>query len=148
MKDADIISLVEKLDQLKKPGRKPDPDQLASVDANIGKSADKTASTIGTSTTKVEKTRKILKSDNPELIQAVKSGEKTIHRGSQELAASKPAKDKRKRKTGPDYKGVIKALNQAIKCCDTDKDLAEVITKVIDQVNSKVKEAGSTAKAK
>ena len=146
MTDADIVSLVEKLDQLKKPGPKTDSNNLASVDANIGKSADKTADTIGTSTTKVEKTRKILKSGKPELIEAVKSGKKSIHQGSQEL--STPAKNKRKQQTGPDYKGVLKALNHATKCCVTDKDTVEAITKVIDQVNSKMKEAGDTAKDK
>lgn len=150
MTDGDIISLVEKLDQLKKPGRKPDSVKLASEKADIGKSAAKTAKALGTSTTNVEKTRKILKSGNPELIQAVKSGEKSIHQGSQEIAASKPAKAKRKHKAGPDYKGVLKALNQAIECCDSDKDLTETITKVIEKVNSKIKEqaVANTAKAK
>jgi hypothetical protein len=69
------LKAVEALDRLKGQGFRTD---LASSEAKLesGKSATSTASTVGTSTRKVEKARTVNKDADEETKEAVKKGEK------------------------------------------------------------------------
>ena len=89
---ADILRWVGELDKRQTAGRKPK--ELASLDANFGKSADRTAETIGTSTRKVEKARAILDYAPPEVKAQVLSGEKSINKAYTETQAKRKEEKK------------------------------------------------------
>jgi ParB family chromosome partitioning protein len=76
--DREIVKCVDELDKRRIAGR-PSKEKLASSDANFGKSATKTASTLGISTTKVERVRTIMDKGSDEVKEAVKSGQMTIN---------------------------------------------------------------------
>lgn len=85
LNDAGKIILIEKLDNLKKagrPGNEETPEEK-------GKSAEKLAKAIGTSTRSVERTRSVLKNGDAELISKVKSGEVSINKASEEIKKKK-----------------------------------------------------------
>ena len=108
--DADILSCIEAVDKVKSPGRPIK--ELASSDANLdsdsfdnggtepsllnenkGKSAKETADIVGTSISKVERSRVVLAVDTPsKLKQEVLSGEKSIYSASNEAKALRKAK--------------------------------------------------------
>jgi ParB family chromosome partitioning protein len=81
--DADILRLVAELDKRKKSGERTD---LAPSEARLtpGKSAVQTAEMIGTSKTKVEKARTVMDKATDEVKEAIKKGEKSIHKAYQE----------------------------------------------------------------
>jgi len=146
--DADRYHLILQLDKRDKRGRKPQQDNgdtnKAENNANSGKSATRTAKLVDVSPSTVEHVRRIADKASPEVRDKVQAGNMTINEAYKTVAETTPAKAKRKRKAGPDYKGILKALTQAIKCCDSDKELAEAITKVIDQAQKQ--QAKSKAK--
>ena len=67
----DLFRLIAEVDKRKKAGR---PDNLASSDANYGKSAQETAEIVGTSQAKVERTRTVIDHADEETKQAVAGG--------------------------------------------------------------------------
>jgi ParB family chromosome partitioning protein len=85
--DAEIVNCIGTLDQLKAVGR---PKKLASSEANFGtgKSAERTAAMLGTSRTKVEKVRTILKHGDDEMTRSIHSG-KSINKAYEEVQASR-----------------------------------------------------------
>lgn len=85
LNDAGKIILIEKLDNLKRAGR-PGNEETAE---EKGKSAEKLAKAIGTSTRSVERTRSVLKNGDEELISKVKSGEVSINKASEEIKKKK-----------------------------------------------------------
>ena len=76
--DAEILRVVEWLDERKKRGR---PDKFTLNEANLGRSSQITAQKIGTSSSKVEKVRTILGHADEKTKEAVKSGKMTIQEG-------------------------------------------------------------------
>lgn len=82
--DAEIASALEVVDKRKTAGRPAA--ELASHEANSGKSADATAALLGTSRAKVEKCRTIMEHD-PALWRAVKAGKATINGACRKLRA-------------------------------------------------------------
>lgn len=90
LNDAGKIILIEKLDNLKKagrPGNEETPEEK-------GKSAEKLAKAIGTSTRSVERTRSVLKNGDEELISKVKSGEVSINKAAEEIKKKKKEQEK------------------------------------------------------
>jgi ParB family chromosome partitioning protein len=87
--DADIASCIAVLDELKTAGRPSK--ELATHEANLskGKSAESTATKLGTNRGKIEKTRAVLKNGTPEIKEAVTSGEKTINAAYNEIRGTK-----------------------------------------------------------
>lgn len=90
LNDAGKIILIEKLDNLKKAGR-PGNEETAE---EKGKSAEKLAKAIGTSTRSVERTRSVLKNGDEELISKVKSGEVSINKAAEEIKKKKKEQEK------------------------------------------------------
>lgn len=119
--DADILSVVEKMDERYKTG--PSKDSQAK-----GKSSEKLAKSLGTSPSKVEAARRVIKSGDPEQIEAIKTGEKSIRSASKELVGNKDDKaGKRKKAKGyvnkaielvMDHAEVVEKLGEAIKLID------------------------------
>jgi hypothetical protein len=91
------VRLVELVDKRKKAGRK-EKEELASSDANFGKSAKDTASVVGTSVKKVEKTRTILDHADSETKQKVLECAKSIHKAYQEVQEKKKIEKESKSK--------------------------------------------------
>jgi ParB family chromosome partitioning protein len=87
--DAEMLSCLSQLDQLKKSGRK----SASNRAETKGKSAEKTAEILGTSRSKVEKMRSISKHASEEVIDSVKNGKQTINSAYEKLASEK-RKDK------------------------------------------------------
>ncbi len=90
MTDAEITACIETLDKTRPRGgdrRSAEAKSKASSDAiekSASKSAKETADLLGISTTKVERTRALLKNGDPETIEAVKNGEMSSHKAYQE----------------------------------------------------------------
>jgi hypothetical protein len=87
--------------------------KLASDDANLevnkGKSAKTTADIVGTSQTKVEKARKVLKEATPETKDEINQGKKTINKAYEEIKSDK------KKEAEKDLSKVTQALVEAVK---------------------------------
>ncbi len=100
MTDAKIIACIEALDKKKPRGgdRRSDEAKSKASDAAIettsAKSAKETADLLGVSTTKVERVRNVLNNGDPETVEAVKNGEKSVHTAYQET-------QKKRKKTKP-----------------------------------------------
>lgn len=105
--DADIMRCVEMLDE-RKAIQKDDKGKFAVGSSEpTGRTADKTATVIGTSPTKVKKTRTIIDHADEETKRAVKSGEKSIHKAYEETQKKqkKPRKMVDKEKlVSPEFK--------------------------------------------
>lgn len=82
------IALIEALDKLKNPGRKPS-DSEDEKETYTGKSATKTAEEIGVSTSYVENVRNVLNNGDEEIIKDMKAGELSVS------AASKKTREKK-----------------------------------------------------
>jgi len=74
------IRCIDRLDAIKQRGRKP---ELASRDANSGKSAAETSSLVGVSQATVERAHKVLRDGDARA--AVESGEKSINAASKDV---------------------------------------------------------------
>lgn len=81
------LEAMQKLDQLKNPGRKTD-------DGAIGKSAEEVAKVIGVSTRTAERMRNIINNGDEETIKAVKSGELSISAADEKTNEKKQKKSK------------------------------------------------------
>ncbi len=108
--DAEIMRVVERLDERKNRGR---PAKIASTDANFGKSSHITAQKIGTSPRKVEKVRTILDQANEKTKEAVKSGKMTIQEGYRKTQESR--KPEKKADPAPAAKE-IKLMKEILSC--------------------------------
>jgi ParB-like chromosome segregation protein Spo0J len=90
MTDAEITACIETLDKTRPRGgdrRSAEAKSKASSDAiekSASKSAKETADLLGISTTKVERTRALIKNGDPEILEAVKNGEMSSHKAYQE----------------------------------------------------------------
>lgn len=79
------LDAMQKLDQLKNPGRKTD-------DSSTGKSAEEVAKVIGVSTRTAERMRNIINNGDEETIEAVKSGEMSVFAGDKKTNEKKQRK--------------------------------------------------------
>jgi ParB-like chromosome segregation protein Spo0J len=104
MTDAEITACIETLDKTRPRGgdrRSAEAKSKASSDAiekPSAKSAKETADLLGISTTKVERTRALLKNGDPETIEAVKNGEMSSHKAYQETKKNRSKTDAGKSK--------------------------------------------------
>jgi hypothetical protein len=94
---ADIMRLVELLDKRNRRGEgkkdehsKYQPKRSSDL---IGSSRGKTAETVGTSETKVKRARGVIDHADEDTKQAVRSGEKSVHRGYEETKIIKSHTD-------------------------------------------------------
>ena len=78
------LDAMQKLDQLKNPGRKKDDDTESS-----GKSAEEMAKLMGVSTRQAERMRNIINNGDEDTIEAVKKGEKSISAADKEINQKK-----------------------------------------------------------
>lgn len=85
LNDAGKLMLIEKMDVLKKAGRKSD----CGEESTSGKSAEAIAKQLGTSRSTVERARAVLK--NEEAAEAVKHGKKSISKAYTEIQEAKKA---------------------------------------------------------
>ena len=107
--DAQILRVVEWLDERKKRGR---PEKFTSSEVNLGRSSQITAQKIGTSATKVEKVRTILGHADEKTKEAVKSGKMTIQEGYRKTQESRqPEKKSTPAKIAEQIKSVKEILN-------------------------------------
>jgi len=121
LKDREIVKCIEELDKRKIAGR-PSNEKLASSDANFGKSATETASTLGISTTKVERIRTVMDKGSNEVKEAVKSGKMTINSAYNQTVSSKQP---------PPKQGTPESLELAA------EEIANV-QKIIDIINERL----------
>lgn len=82
------LEAMQKLDQLKNPGRKTD-------ESSTGKSAEEVAKVIGVSTRTAERMRNIINNGDEETIEAVKSGEMSISAADEKTNEKKQRKSKK-----------------------------------------------------
>jgi ParB family chromosome partitioning protein len=108
--DADILRCIEAVDQLKPRGgdRKSEKSKTSSDAIDSGKSAAKTAKIVGTSQSKVEKARSVLRHADEETQNDIRSGKKSIHRACQET------QNKRRDRNGGKRKGTGRKPEVAI----------------------------------
>lgn len=96
LNDAGKIMLIEKLDNLRNPGRKSsDPEADAEP---RGKSAQALAESLGIGTRTVERGRYVLANADEETLEEVKSGKKSINQAAKKI---KQQKDEQKKATAP-----------------------------------------------
>jgi hypothetical protein len=93
--EQEIVRCILALDKIRTAGR---PKELASSDANFGKSSEATAKLVGTNSAKVERTRR-LKREAPDLLQDVLDGKKMVN-GAHNKLLERKGKDPKSRPNG------------------------------------------------
>lgn len=108
--DADIICMVEQLDKRRGRGgdRRSEQAKINAPDGAVERSSQETADRIGVSSRTVERARQVLDSGKSDVIGAVKSGEKTIHKAVADVR--KPTRKKPGKAT--DSKAAKRAVEQ------------------------------------
>jgi len=106
--DAQILRVVEWLDERKKRGR---PEKFTSSEVNLGRSSQITAQKIGTSATKVEKVRTILGHADEKTKAAVKNGTMTIQEGYRKTQEKRNPEKSAPAKVAEQIKSVKEILN-------------------------------------
>lgn len=115
--DAELASLVLAVDSRKKAGRPTSEKELASSDANSGKSAAKTAALTGTSPKKVEKIRAIADhaeaTGDEEELDAVLKGEKSINMAANDVKAKKEKAKRERSSTSKPHPSVLASSGES-----------------------------------
>jgi ParB family chromosome partitioning protein len=128
MTDADIMVCVAVLDSRQIRGgdrRSEEAKSKASSDAienAPSKSAAQTAELLGTSTSKVERCRTVMQNGDPETIEEVKQGKKSINRAATELREKRKGEAKSKAKTKKTEKKEIPNSPPVIKQAVSEKE--------------------------
>ena len=97
LNDAGKLMLIEKLDNLRNPGRKSS-DSSEAEDEPRGKSAQALAESLGIGTRTVERGRYVLANADEETLEEVKSGKKSINQAAKKI---KQQKDEQKKAAAP-----------------------------------------------
>jgi hypothetical protein len=86
--EAELLRCIEAVDKVKERGGDRKSEEVKSKGSSepIDRPADQTAAIVGTSATKVKKARKV-KKENPEALEEVKEGKKTLNKAYQETVA-------------------------------------------------------------
>jgi ParB family chromosome partitioning protein len=115
MSDADIYICAGRVDKLKRTGRKSNAEKLASGEANLGKSAERTAVIVGTSKTIIERVRYIRANADEQTKQDVRDGKKTINRAYNEtrrkMKVAENDENKEKSNGGPEDNDLPKTFH-------------------------------------
>jgi ParB family chromosome partitioning protein len=137
--DKEIIRCIAELDKRRTAGR-PSNEKLASGDANFGKSASETASTLGISTCKVERARTVLNKAPEEVKEAVKSGKitinsaynKTVHPEKEKKGQESPPAETQVDKVEKTFQTIKEKLtNEKL----TIEEIEKLITLLLEELN-------------
>ena len=120
LNDAGKIMLIEKLDNLRNPGRKSS-DSEAEAEPR-GKSAQALAESLGIGTRTVERGRYVLANADEETLEEVKSGKKSINQAAKKI---KQQKDEQKKAAAPvpEEKPIPQSYQSASENMDMDMDI-------------------------
>ena len=120
LNDAGKLMLIEKLDNLRNPGRKSSDSE---ADAKPrGKSAQALAESLGIGTRTVERGRYVLANADEETLEEVKSGKKSINQAAKKI---KQQKDEQKKAAAPvpEEKPIPQSYQSASENMDMDMDI-------------------------
>ena len=120
LNDAGKLMLIEKLDNLRNPGRKSS-DSEAEAEPR-GKSAQALAESLGIGTRTVERGRYVLANADEETLEEVKSGKKSINQAAKKI---KQQKDEQKKAAAPvpEEKPIPQSYQSASENMDMDMDI-------------------------
>jgi ParB-like chromosome segregation protein Spo0J len=136
MSDADIVACVAALDSRRMRGgdrRSEEAKSKASSDAienSPSKSAAETAELMGISTTKVERTRTLLEHGDPETIDEVKKGKKSINKATKEI------REKRKKEAPEGKPKKQKSKDSALPVSEPESAMEETPTKPAEDTHA------------
>lgn len=120
LNDAGKLMLIEKLDNLRNPGRKSS-DSEAEAEPR-GKSAQALAESLGIGTRTVERGRYVLANADEETLEEIKSGKKSINQAAKKI---KQQKDEQKKAAAPvpEEKPIPQSYQSASENMDMDMDI-------------------------
>lgn len=147
--DADILSLVEKLDQRKQRGgdRRSDQAKAKTPNGTVVRSSEETALKIGVSSRMVERARKVIASHKEELINDVKAGKMPIHKAAASLPKKKRQKKAPTTATQQTAKKALNDLDKVIAYLKLQGDVfSEACTKLAELAEEIKRQATESAK--
>lgn len=131
LSDADILCLVEQLDRLRARGgdRRSAGASSTAPSGAVERSSEETAGKIGVSARTVERARRVIKSEKPDIIASVKAGTTSINKAQAQL---KPKKRVSKVEAGDAGRAAVKNLNRIVRALQKHDSLADIRKKIED----------------